>query len=187
MSSPSPESSIQDGGAATAPRVGDVRDMAEEAFDSGLHCAEAVASALARLQGIDAALVTRMASALGSGMSLTRGPCGALTGAIVALGLSLGRSDARQSLAICQAATRDLVNAFEREFGARDCVRLLDCDIATAEGRVIFQKEVLYHRCARYTVRAAEIAAALLALSGADLAGQTDTLSEDSCPCKPTT
>ena len=75
MSSPSPASSIQDGGAATAPRVGDVRGMAEEAFDSGLHCAEAVASALARLQGIDAALVTRMASAFGSGMSLTRGPC----------------------------------------------------------------------------------------------------------------
>jgi hypothetical protein len=35
----------------SAPRVGDVRGMAEEAFDSGLHCAEAVASALAPLAG----------------------------------------------------------------------------------------------------------------------------------------
>jgi C_GCAxxG_C_C family probable redox protein len=157
--------------APAPPRTGDVRRMAEEAFDSGLHCAEAVASALTCLQGIDAALATRMASAFGSGMSLTRGPCGALTGAVIGLALCLGRSDARQSLAVCQAATRDLVNAFEREFGARDCARLLDCDIATAEGRVRFQKEALYHRCERYTVRAAEIAASLLALSGADLAG----------------
>jgi hypothetical protein len=36
MSSPSLAFSIQDGGAATASRVGDVRGMVEEAFDSGL-------------------------------------------------------------------------------------------------------------------------------------------------------
>jgi len=42
MSSPSPASSIQDGGAATAPRVGDVRGMTEEAFDSGLNGADAL-------------------------------------------------------------------------------------------------------------------------------------------------
>jgi hypothetical protein len=61
------------------------------------------------------------------------------------------------------AATEELVRSFEQEFGGRDCDQLLGCDIGTAEGQAKFEKEQLYFRCERHTVRAAEIAASLLA------------------------
>jgi len=143
----------------------DVRRSAEEAFDSGLYCAEAVVTALAKAQGIDSDLIPKMATAFCSGMSRTCGPCGALTGAIMGLSLSLGRSNARQSEQASFAATHELVRTFEKEFAGRDCDKLLGCDISTPEGQAKFEKEQLYTRCERYTSRAAEIAATLLAKS----------------------
>jgi C_GCAxxG_C_C family probable redox protein len=143
--------------------VAEVRRMAEEAYDSGLYCAEAVVSALARAQGIDSDLIPKMATAFCSGMSRTCGPCGALTGAVMGLSLALGRSNARQPASASYAATQELVHTFENEFGGRNCDQLLGCDIGTPEGQAMFYEQELYSRCERYTSRAAEIAATLLA------------------------
>lgn len=143
--------------------VAEVRRLTEEGLDSGMFCAEAVVSALARAQGIDSGLVPKMATAFCSGMSRTRGPCGALVGAVMGLGLSLGRSDPRQPTDAAYAATHELVRTFEREFGARDCDRLLGCDVGTSAGQATFHERRLQERCECYTLRAAEIAATLLA------------------------
>jgi C_GCAxxG_C_C family probable redox protein len=145
------------------PSPAEVRRLAEEASASGLYCAQAVVSALAKAQGIDSELIPRMATAFCSGMSQTRGPCGALTGAIMGLGLALGRSHGGESANASHAATQALVRSFEAEFGARDCDQLLGCDIGTPEGQTVFRERRLHRRCARYTARAAEIAATLLA------------------------
>lgn len=148
----------------------EVRSLAEESFDSGLYCAEAVLSALAQAQGIDSELVPKMATAFCGGMSHTCGTCGALTGAVMGLSLSLGRSDARQSAATAFAAAGQLVRTFEQEFGGRDCKQLLGCDISTPEGQAVFQREQLHTRCERYTSRAAEIAATCWSKARADWA-----------------
>lgn len=142
--------------------VAEVGCRAGGAYDSGLYCAEAVVSALAGAQGIDSDLIPGMATAFCGGMSRTGGPCGALTGAVMGLSLSLGRSDPRQPVTAAYDATRELVQTFEAEFGGRNCQELLGCDIGTPEGQESFIRQELYNRCARYTVRAAEIAAALL-------------------------
>jgi C_GCAxxG_C_C family probable redox protein len=83
------------------PFVAEVGRMAEEAYDSGLYCAEAVVTALARAQGIESDLIPKIATAFCGGLSRTCGPCGALTGAIMGLSLSLGRSDAKQPVNAC--------------------------------------------------------------------------------------
>lgn len=131
------------------------RRRAGEACDSGLYCAEAVVSVLAGAQGIESDLVPRMATAFCGGMSRTCGPCGALTGAVMGLSLSLGRNDARQPASAAHAATQKLVRACEAEFGGRDCAELLGCDISTPEGQEDFIRQELYDRCERYTLRAA--------------------------------
>lgn len=142
--------------------VAEVRLWAEEAFDAGLCCAEAVATALAKAMGDDTETVTRAATAFCGGMSRTGGPCGALTGAILGLSLAFGRCDANQSALGAYEAAAALVDAFEREFGARNCHSLLGCDIRTPEGEARFNQQRLYVRCERYTARAAELAAVLL-------------------------
>lgn len=143
--------------------VAEVRRLTEAAYDSGLYCAEAVVTGLARAQRIDSELVPKMATAFCSGMSRTCGPCGALTGAVMGLSLSLGRSQPGQPVNAAYAATEELVRTFEQEFGGRNCDQLLGCDIGSPEGQLRFEKEELYLRCERYTVRGAEIAATLLA------------------------
>lgn len=148
-----------------------VRASAEAAFAGGLYCAESVVLALAQAQGIESELLPKAATAFCGGMSRCCGTCGALTGAMLGIGLALGRSRPGESVQAAYVATQQLIASFEREFGARDCHRLLGCNLGTPEGQAAFRAQGLGERCARYTGRAAEIAAGLIAESKAAAAG----------------
>lgn len=139
-----------------------IRQAAEDAFSSGLYCAESVLSVFAKAQGVESKLVPKLATAFCSGMARTCGPCGALTGAVMGVSLSLGRTATEQTVQASYAVTQELVRKFETEFGARNCDELLGCDLATPEGQATFKENRLHERCKVYTGRAAEIAASLL-------------------------
>lgn len=139
-----------------------IRHAAEDAFSSGLYCAESVLFVLAKAQGVESELVPKLATAFCSGMGRTCGPCGALTGAVMGVSLALGRTQKDDTVQAAYAVTQDLVREFESEFGARNCDQLLGCDLATPEGQVVFKENKLHERCKLYTGRAAEIAARLL-------------------------
>lgn len=141
----------------------EVRKSAEDSFASGLYCAESVLLALAKAQNIENEFLTKMASGFCGGMARTCGTCGAVTGAIMGLGLALGRSQAGESVQPSYVATQRLIGAFEREYGSRDCHVLLGCDLGTPEGQATFREQKLVERCAKYTGKAAEIAASILA------------------------
>lgn len=140
-----------------------VRRSTEDAFNSGLYCAESVFLALARAQGVESAIIPKIATAFCSGMSRTCGTCGALTGAMMGLSLAFGRSSVGQPVQPSYSASQQLIREFEQEFGARNCDELLGCDLGTPQGQAIFHDNRLHERCRRYTVRAAEIAASLIA------------------------
>jgi C_GCAxxG_C_C family probable redox protein len=144
--------------------ISEVRKSAEESFASGLFCAESVVLALAKAQGINSELLPKAATAFCGGMSRTCGTCGALTGAMMGIGLSLGRSTAGDSVDPSYAATQKLVHAFEKEFGSRDCKELLGgCDLNTPEGQAMFKDQKLSGHCMKFTGKAAEIAAGIIA------------------------
>lgn len=145
--------------------VSSARKSAENSFADGFYCAESVVLALASAQGIESELLPRIASAFCSGMSRTCGTCGALTGAVMGISLGLGRSKAGDSVQPTYLATQRLVQKFEQEFGARDCDVLLGCDLNTPEGQAMFRENRLGERCAKYTSRAAEIAARIISES----------------------
>ena len=144
-------------------QVPTVRQAAEDSFNAGLYCAESVLLAIARAEGIHSELVPKIATGFCGGMSRTCGPCGALTGGVMALGLVFGRNDAKEAAQACYEPIQKLVRDFEREFGARDCHELLGCDLGTPEGQLAFRMNGLRERCVRYTGRAAETAARLIA------------------------
>lgn len=141
----------------------EVRKSAEELFSSGLYCAESVVGALARSQGLDSDLLPRVATAFCGGMARTCGTCGAVTGAIMGIGLALGRSAPGESVAPSYIATQQLVREFEQEFGSRNCHELLGCDLGTPEGQATFREKKLGQFCLQYTGKAAEIAARAIA------------------------
>lgn len=141
----------------------DIRKSAEEFFASGFFCAESVVLALATAHGIESGVLPKVATVFCSGMSRTCGTCGALTGAMMGVGLVLGRSNAKESVQTAYTATQRLVETFESEFGNRDCQPLLDgCDLATPEGQLAFKERGLGARCRKFTGRAAEIAAGII-------------------------
>lgn len=142
-----------------------VRKTAEEAFSSGLYCAESVVHALAKAHGIESELVPKIATGFCSGMARTCGPCGALTGAIMGVGLARGRSTTDETVQASYSVTQDLIHEFESRFGARNCDALLGCDLATPEGQAKFKQDKLHERCRLYTGHAAEMAARLLSQS----------------------
>ena len=140
----------------------EVRQSAEQLFAGGLYCAESVVAALAKAQGIESDLLSRAATGFCGGMARTCGPCGALTGAVMGVGLAFGRSESGEPVQAAYAATQQLIGEFEKEFGARNCDELLGCDLGTADGQARFKQENLRERCQHYTGRAAEIAARLI-------------------------
>jgi len=139
-----------------------VRRSAEDSFASGFYCAESVVLAVADELGVESELLPKVATAFCSGMGRMCGTCGALTGAIMGVGLALGRSEASESVQPSYAATQRLIREFEQEFGARDCHVLLGCDLNTPEGQATFRETRLGERCAKYTGKAAEIAARII-------------------------
>jgi C_GCAxxG_C_C family probable redox protein len=131
-------------------------------WKGGLFCAESVALTLARRQGIETPLLPAMASGFCGGMGHTAGPCGAVTGAVMGLGLAFGRTGPQDSTERVYQAVTTLVRQFTEAFGATDCVDLLGCDLGTPEGQRMFREAKLHQRCAIFTERAAKLAADLI-------------------------
>lgn len=148
-----------------SPLILDVRRSAEDSFASGLYCAESVVLAVADALGVDSELLPRAATAFCSGMSRSCGTCGALTGAVMGVSLAFGRSAPGQPVQPAYAAAQRLIREFEREFGARDCHVLLGCDLDTPAGQAAFREQKLGERCAKFTGKAAELAARIIAES----------------------
>lgn len=138
------------------------RDTAVQRFKEGLFCAESVLLTLAQRQGIDDPNVPAIATGFCSGLSQTAGPCGAVTGAVMGIGLALGRKEAGGSVSQTYDATKTLVDSFTEEFGSVNCANLLGCHLGTPEGRQTFTEGKLWKRCMTYTGRATEMAAEII-------------------------
>ncbi|RQW63719.1 C-GCAxxG-C-C family protein [Vibrio viridaestus] len=136
--------------------------IAESHFENGLLCAESVVTAIADYHGVDNKLVSKMATAFCGGMARTCGQCGALSGAVMGISLALGRDSKDDTVTEAYEATQELVQRFENEFGARDCHKLLGCDISTKRGMEQFKAQNLRVNCTKYTGKAAEIAVQVL-------------------------
>jgi C_GCAxxG_C_C family probable redox protein len=118
-------------------------------FREGCSCSQAVFSTYAEAMGMDRETALKVSAGFGGGMGRMAGTCGAVTGAMMAIGLKHGGADVKDTEA--REKTYELVRQFADEFrtkhGSLDCRDLLGCDISTAEGR-----EQAHQRDTRETV-----------------------------------
>jgi C_GCAxxG_C_C family probable redox protein len=139
--------------------ITEVRKSAEESFSSGLYCAESVVLAIAKAQGVKSELLPKIATAFCSGMARSCSTCGALTGAVMGVSLVLGRSAPNESVEPAYSAAQQVIRGFEKEFGNRDCLALLEgCDLNTPEGQNTYREKKLGERCLQFVGKAAEMA-----------------------------
>ena len=83
---------------------------------------------------IEEAVVPGIATAFGGGIGGTGSVCGALAGAVMAVGLRLGRRDPKERDAKAYALTQELRRRFETAMGHVDCRQLTGMDLSTREG-----------------------------------------------------
>jgi C_GCAxxG_C_C family probable redox protein len=110
-------------------------DEAYQSFMSRFTCSAAVFSAFSGDFGLDPDTAKKIACGFGAGVSKTGNICGAVSGAIMVIGLKYGKTEIGDEAAT--EKTRTLVRQFIREFtkknGSVSCTDLLGYDISDPE------------------------------------------------------
>jgi C_GCAxxG_C_C family probable redox protein len=107
---------------------------AAEGHFSGTHnCAQAVLAAFSPLHGLDAQTAARLATAFGGGISRRGEMCGAVSGALIVLGLAQGAAtpEAKEKV---YALAQEFMRRFNAASGGVLCRDLLQVDISTPAG-----------------------------------------------------
>ncbi|MDI6871725.1 MAG: C-GCAxxG-C-C family protein [Bacillota bacterium] len=118
-------------------------------FDRGYCCAEAVLMAGAKGLGLTSKLIPKVASGFCGGVSRTRSVCGAVSGAVIVLGLKYGRTSLEDDRSALISKVQALMAEFRKEFGSENCFDLTGLDFNTPEGREKYRQEV-HTQCRRY-------------------------------------
>ncbi len=133
--------------------VSDAVEHARRCFlrdDNRFGCAELTFLALTAAFGLEPDRDSSVAMALNGGVAYSGGPCGAITGAGLALGLLAGRRirDHAAAKAAARALTASLLDAFRHEHGAVDCRDLIGLDLRTPGGHEAFIRSGIWReRC----------------------------------------
>jgi C_GCAxxG_C_C family probable redox protein len=140
-------------------------DQAVSRFEAGFACSQSVFSTYSHLFGLSPEVAVRVSEPFGGGIASLGLTCGAVTGALMVIGLKHGRAGADDVEA--KEETRELARRFVREFEARNgtivCSTLLDCDISTPEGQTFAEEQNLFKTlCPRFVRDAAEIVEQLI-------------------------
>lgn len=103
-------------------------------------------------------LIPKIATAFGGGFGRKGLVCGCVTGALMVIGLKLGRTDSSQSNAGAYEVTRKFCGTFKERFGSLFCRELIGLDLTTEEGRRIFaEKKVGEEKCVNFVKESALI------------------------------
>jgi C_GCAxxG_C_C family probable redox protein len=140
-------------------------DLAAARMEQGFNCAQAVLGAFAADFGLDQETAMRLASPFGGGMGRTAGICGAVSGALMVLGLRYGmaRPEDRQAKEQAYRLAAAFIDRFEASQGSVACRQLLGRDISTPQGLSQAREEGLFASTCPALVRtAAELVSALL-------------------------
>lgn len=139
--------------------------LAVTLFEQGFTCGQAVLAAFAGRHGMDRETALRAACAFGGGVARTGSTCGAVNGALVAIGLAHGRARLEDHAARDRTyeRTRAFLEEFRREHGSDVCRELLGVDIGTAEGHAAATSAGLFRsRCPALVRSAARIVSSLV-------------------------
>jgi C_GCAxxG_C_C family probable redox protein len=138
-------------------------DSAIDKFKKGLNCAQAVFSTFGPSCGLDEEMCVRIASPFGGGIGHLQEVCGAVSGAIMVIGLKHGAGSTERDV---RDHINELAQNFVRDFKLRNnsvlCRDLLSFDITTKSGLAEARKKGVFAPCAGYVRNAVEILETML-------------------------
>jgi len=136
-------------------------------FKEGFSCSQAVLAAYGEQFDLKQEMALRVAGAFGGGMGRMGETCGAVTGAIMVVGLKFGCTTAGDLKARenAYAVVREFVHRFKGRNVSVLCRDLLDCDISTPEGmKRAKEAGLIKQTCPKFVKDAAEILDQLIEL-----------------------
>ena len=141
-------------------------EHAVEHFEEGYLCSQSVLLAYAEKLEIDPGTAARIAAPFGAGIAYTGNTCGAVTGALMAIGLRYGHDmpdDERSKREMFDKLDAFLA-AFEGLHGSVLCRALLGQDVSTDQGLKTAREEDLFDTlCPGYVEDAARLLGEILA------------------------
>jgi C_GCAxxG_C_C family probable redox protein len=135
-------------------------EQAKELFLSGNNCAQSVLISFAEDLKFSKELALKMAAGFGGGMGKQQETCGAVTGAIMVLGLLKGEdvNNNDELKASAYGAVKDLTRDFVAEYKTTNCRELIGCDLNTPEGSAKFKDDkIMENVCVNCVKKAVQI------------------------------
>ena len=134
-------------------------DRAMSYVDNGFLCVEAVLKTLADLKGVESEYIPAIASGMAAGVARTSQICGAVTGAILGLGLWFGRNEPIVSDKRPYWYSRLFIERWNEIHPNTNCTGLLGIDLDTPEGYEKFNEENMWvNKCQLYIREAVGLA-----------------------------
>jgi C_GCAxxG_C_C family probable redox protein len=125
----------------------DIGKAAVSYFTCGFNCAESVTKALCEELGMGRDDVVKMATPFGSGIAGKGHLCGAVTGAMISLGLCRGRVTPKEDRSSCNKVSGRFIDEFMTEFHSVSCRDIIGLDLQTDEGRKQQREHLRYEKC----------------------------------------
>ncbi|MCB2171978.1 C-GCAxxG-C-C family protein [archaeon] len=145
----------------------EVVEQAISYADQGFLCVESVLKALADLNGLDSEYIPGIASGLAAGVARTSQICGAVSGAILGLGLWFGRSTPVAGDRKPYWYSRLILDRWMGFHPSFNCTELLGVDLDNPEEYKVFDSEYMWkNKCKLYIREATGLAYDLLVEEG---------------------
>lgn len=124
-------------------------------FRDGFNCAQAVFAACNSIKKLDDGLAGKIACAFGGGVARKGHICGAVSGALMAIGAKYGSSEPsdRNAKENTYALSNVFIMEFEKKHGSIMCKKLLGCDISTKKGLEQIARKDLHRKICLELVR----------------------------------
>ncbi len=135
-------------------------EEAKKQFEKGFICAPAVLSTYGEQLGLEKALALKIACGFGGGIGRMGKTCGAVTGAVMVIGLKHGQVDLadEESRQRTYTLVKEFVDRFTALHGSIECKELIGYDLSNSgELRLARESGVLQNKCPAFVYDSARI------------------------------
>mgnify|MGYP000859805958 CR=1 FL=1 len=109
-------------------------------FSEGFTCSQAVFAAFSEMLGLEKEMALKIGNGFGGGVARRQSICGAVSGAIMAIGLKYGKTvpNDRDSHEKTYSMVDNFCEEFSKRNGSINCNEILGCKMAVAKEKGLF-------------------------------------------------
>ena len=132
----------------------DPSQLAAKYFEQGYSCSQALLCAFSGLTGLDGETAFKLASPFGGGIARQGETCGAVSGALLVLGLKFGPKAGESNDAVYSMA-QEFIQRFQEQHASTLCKQLIDFDISQPQELLAARAARVFHKTCPELVRSA--------------------------------